>query len=184
MAAPGTPLARSAQLDRFLHATIGMEHDGMELSVLSVLARSGHDPGTEAARLAGLPRDKAADRLAATIADLLAGILLPAHARTVALCLVPLLPGQANPLLNALVPDGRLGRCMRNTLLAGAMLSAALVLGLLAGAAFWPNSHAGPPDASAGAAGTSGPSAVGQPGHHGADPRRPAQVRPAVVRTV
>ena len=182
MASPGTPPARSQQLDCFLHTTLRVKHNGTELSVLSMLARAGLDPWTEAARLASLPRDKAADRLAATIAGLLAGTLPPAYARMVAHCLVPVLPDPANPLLNALVADGRFGRCIRNMLLAGAMLSAALALGLQAGAAFWANSHAGPADASAGAAGTSRPSAVGQPDHHGVNAGRPAQVRPAVVR--
>lgn len=151
MASSGIFLTRRPQLDRFLHATIGTERNGMDLSVLSVLARLGKDPWTEAARLAGLPRAAAADSLAVTIAGLPAGSQSQAHARMVALCLVPLLPDQALP-----VPDTMAAIWYRNdrrtvTLLAGATLSAALALGLLTGASIWAISQAGPPGATAGA---------------------------------
>lgn len=46
MALPSIPLTRPSQLDRFLHATIGTERNGMDLSVLSVLARLGKAPWT------------------------------------------------------------------------------------------------------------------------------------------
>ena len=154
----------------------------MELSVLSVLARAGKDPSTEAARLASLPQDAAADSLAAAIAGLPAGSLPPAHARTVALCLVPLLPDQDHPVLDTFADGGRQGNCLVIPLLTGAAFVAALALWLLIGAAAWVISHAGPADPSAGAAGISRPSAVGQPGHHQAAPERPAQVHPAIVR--
>ena len=64
--------ARFSQLDTslndFLFATIGEEQSGMRLSVASALARRGFDPWTEAIRLAGLPRAKASEALAALIA--------------------------------------------------------------------------------------------------------------------
>lgn len=166
MASPGILLALPSQLDRFLHATIGTEPNGMDLSVLSVLARQGKDPWTEAARLARLPRAAAADSLAATIAGLPAGSQPQAHARMVALCLVPLLQNQACP-----VPDTMAASSYRNgrgtvTLLAGATLSAALALGLLTGATVWAILDAGPPDATAASMSppveqTSGPSPGG-----------------------
>ncbi len=129
----------------------------MDLSVLSVLARLGKDPWTEAARLAGLPRAAAADSLAAMISRLPAESRPQAHARGIALCLVPLLPDHAHP-----VPDTRAASRLHDdrrtvTLLAGATLSAALALGLLTGATIWATSQAGPPSAAAGATAASGP---------------------------
>ena len=182
--APSTPrFAPPPQLDCFLHATIGVERNGVNLSVLSLLARAGHDLWAEAARLAELPRDAAADSLANTFASLPAGSLPPAQARMIALCLVPLLPDQDHPAPDILGASRRLDRCMRVALLAGAMLSAALVLGLLVAAAVWDDSHAGPSDASAGGTVTARPSPVEEPGCRQAAPeRRPARVHPAIVR--
>ena len=45
--------------DAFLFESLGVEDNGMDLSVLSVLARAGVDPWAEAKRLAGLPRQAA-----------------------------------------------------------------------------------------------------------------------------
>ena len=87
-----------SQFDHFLHATIGRERNGMDLSVLSLLARVGHDPWAEAARLAGLPRAAAADSLAATMACLPGEGQARANAWSVALCLVPLLSGKNHPV--------------------------------------------------------------------------------------
>ena len=182
MASPGIPLARPPQLDRFLQANIGVERNGMELSVLSVLARAGKDPWVEAARLAGLSRDAAVDSLAATIACLPAGSLPATHARTVALCLVPLLPDQDHPALDTLTDHKWHDGYMRITLLTGAAFSAALAMWLLIGAAVWAISHAGAPDASAGETVISRPSPVEQPGHRQTAPGRPTRMHPAVVR--
>ena len=163
--APSAPrFAPSSQLDCFLHTTLRVEHNGMELSMLSLLARAGHDPWTEAARLACLSRAAAADSLAATIACLSAGSLPAAHARTVALCLVPLLPDQDHPALDTFADRTRHDGCMRITLRTGAAFSVALAMWLLIVAAIWAVSHAGLADTSAGAVGTNRSSAVGQPG--------------------
>jgi hypothetical protein len=54
-------------LDPFLFAEVGVEANGMALSVLSLFARQGCDPWQEAARLADLPRAQAAERLARLI---------------------------------------------------------------------------------------------------------------------
>ena len=43
----------------FLFESLGVEDNGMDLSVLSALARAGVDPWAEAKRLAGLPRQAA-----------------------------------------------------------------------------------------------------------------------------
>jgi hypothetical protein len=45
--------------DAFLFESLGVEENGMDLSVLSALARAGVDPWMEARRLATLPRQAA-----------------------------------------------------------------------------------------------------------------------------
>ena len=58
------------EFDRFLFASVGEEVDGVPLSVLSALARLELDPWDEAARLAHLTREAAADQLASMIGRL------------------------------------------------------------------------------------------------------------------
>ncbi len=58
------------EFDAFLFASVGEELDGLPLSVLSALTRLGLDPRDEAARLAHLTREAAADQLARMIARL------------------------------------------------------------------------------------------------------------------
>ena len=185
-AATGVRLMWPLQFDRFLHAIIERECNGTDLSVLSLLARVGHDPWAEAARLAGLPRAAAVDSLAATIACLPGESRTRAHARAVALYLLPLLPSKDHPAPGTPAAGRRQGSGVSGRLLAGAMLSAALALGLLIGAAVWAMFHAGPSVAivepSTGATITSKPLPIEQPGHRGADPKRPIQVRPVIVR--
>jgi hypothetical protein len=45
--------------DAFLFESLGVQENGMDLSVLSALARAGVDPWAEAKRLATLPRQNA-----------------------------------------------------------------------------------------------------------------------------
>ena len=85
-------LGRS-NLNGFLFADIGMESSGMPLSVISALARQGHDPWQEAGRLAKLPRAAAADRLARLTAFMPASLWPMPDATAVAGRLVALLPG-------------------------------------------------------------------------------------------
>lgn len=86
-------LARS-ELNRFLFAEIGVEANGMTLSVLSTLARLGIDPWQEAGRLAALPRTAAADGLARTIAAMPASRWSLPDASAIAARLVALLPAR------------------------------------------------------------------------------------------
>ena len=163
MAAPGVRLMWPLQFDRFLHATIGRERNGMDLSVLSLLARVGHDPWTEAARLAELPRAAAADSLAATIACLPGESRTRVHARMVALCLVPLLPGKDQPAQGTPAASRRQGSCMSGPQLTRAMLSATLALVLLIGTMAWAVAHVGPPGVPEGAMPTGKPASMGRP---------------------
>jgi len=53
--------------DAFLFESLGIEENGMDLSVLSALARAGVDPWAEATRLAALPRQAAISAIAAIL---------------------------------------------------------------------------------------------------------------------
>jgi hypothetical protein len=84
------------EFDDFLFAPIGEERNGMQLSVLSAMARLEVDPWQEAAELAGLPGAAAIERLASLIA------LLPDESSkhrdpgTIAARLIALLPRRAS----------------------------------------------------------------------------------------
>lgn len=148
---------RPSHLNRFLYATVWTEGNGMDMSVLSLLARSGKDPWAEAARLADLPTTSAADSLACTIAGLPRVGQAPAHAKTVALCLAALLPEQSDALPGAAVPTRR-ARHRAAALLTGTMLGLASALWVLIGTAVWAVSHPGGPGALVDAAAANEPS--------------------------
>ena len=88
---PEYSLGHSAYND-FLFGSLGQDAAGTEVTVLSALSRLGIDPWQEAARLAALPRDAAAEALAATILRLPDGTGLDTEAAKVAARLVALLP--------------------------------------------------------------------------------------------
>ncbi len=86
-----TTLQRS-DLNQFLFADIGTEANGTTLSVLSVFARRGSDPWTEAGRLAGLPKAEAADSLARMIAGMPNSLWTLQDAAAIAVRLIGMLP--------------------------------------------------------------------------------------------
>jgi hypothetical protein len=94
MATPAFFALTRSDLNPFLLAPIGEEHNGMTLSVFSGLARLDLDPWAEAERLAGLPGTRATEALALAIARM-SGCWLPADARRIAERLVLLLPKAA-----------------------------------------------------------------------------------------
>lgn len=81
-----------SEFNDFLFAPIGEDGSGMLISVLSGLARSDMDPWQEAAKLAQLPGETAAQRLAALIDALPDRAASYADPRTIATRLVALLP--------------------------------------------------------------------------------------------
>src|ERR1700712_5043890 len=83
-----------SDLNRFLFADVGVEANGMTLSVLSTLARSGMDPWDEAGRLARQPRPAAIEGLARLIATMPASLWPLADSTAIAARLVPLLPAR------------------------------------------------------------------------------------------
>jgi hypothetical protein len=60
-------LSMTDSYDAFLFELLGTEENGMELSVLSALARAGLDPWAEAKRLAALPRQAAIAAITAVL---------------------------------------------------------------------------------------------------------------------
>jgi hypothetical protein len=89
------PAARSVlgtEFDDFLFASIGEDCNGMQVSVLSGLARSDVDPWLEAAKLAQLPGETAAERLATFIGALPDRATPHPDSRTIATRLIALLP--------------------------------------------------------------------------------------------
>ena len=94
MTSSASPFGLRSDFDPFLSAPVGEEPNGMTLSVVSALARTGVDPWREAAELSRLPRRAATERLAALIAA------LPGAAPTG-------LPPGVVPGLIALLPTGQ-----------------------------------------------------------------------------
>ncbi|MDR3537033.1 MAG: hypothetical protein P4L71_11090 [Acetobacteraceae bacterium] len=94
-------------LNGFLFADVGIEASGMQLSVLSTLARVGVDPWQEAGRLAGLPRKAAIDALARIIATMPASLWPLPAATEIAARLVALLPTGGERAVAAPAPAGR-----------------------------------------------------------------------------
>jgi hypothetical protein len=95
---PATSIAFSKpELDDFLYAPIGMEQNGMQLSVLSALAQLGLDPWKEAAELSRLSMDGATQRLAVLIVRLPGGRWTLGEAGEIAQRLIDLLPSHSSP---------------------------------------------------------------------------------------
>jgi hypothetical protein len=94
-----------SKLNPFLFSEVGVEANGQQLSVVSLLAREGKDPWQEAARLAAMPIEVAVECLGRAIA-VMPGSPWPLPAATViAGRLVAMLPAQA-AVAAALRPAG------------------------------------------------------------------------------
>ena len=90
----------------FLYASVGEDKAGIELTVLSALARLGLDPWNEAARLANLPHAAAVQALAKSIALLPLGNWREADSPEIAARLVGRLPAAGTPLIAATSSEG------------------------------------------------------------------------------
>ena len=84
----------SSRYDHFLFAPICDEANGMQLSVLSALARMDVDPWEEAARLAVMPRAIVEKILVSTLDRVLGKSWNPSETEVIAARLVQLLPHQ------------------------------------------------------------------------------------------
>ena len=129
-ALPGQGGSLLPHLNGFLHSAVGTERNGMELSVLSLLARSGKDPWAEAARLARMPSATAAESLADVIAGVPGDDWSRAEALVIAQHLVTLLVPQVASRVAVPVGVRAWDREMVKLML-GSLLGAALALTIL-----------------------------------------------------
>ena len=83
-----------SDLNGFLFADVGVEANGMTLSVLSTLARLGMDPWDEASRLARQPKSTATEALARMITAMPTSLWPLPDAMAIAARLVALLPSR------------------------------------------------------------------------------------------
>jgi hypothetical protein len=95
----------NSEFNEFLFALVGQEKSGMQLTVLSALARLGFDPWREAARLSELTKEAATSALAATISALPEGDWKGLSSRSIAVRLVDRLPKHVSPPAKS--PQGR-----------------------------------------------------------------------------
>ena len=119
-----------SEFDAFLFAPIGEDRNGLPLSIVSLLARLDLDPWQEAARLAGLPMEAAAQKLASLLAALPVPSLKPADAPTIATRLIALLPRRTDPAARALGMV-RVGATVHPRILTDAILFAIWLIWLL-----------------------------------------------------
>src|ERR1700691_5513013 len=90
----GSVFSPGSEFDDFLLSPIGDDNNGMQLSVLSALARLDVDPWEQAATLAQLPADAATQKLACMLAALPPGPSVRPDSATIAARLILLLPGR------------------------------------------------------------------------------------------
>ncbi len=88
-----------SEFDDFLFAPIGNDMNGMQLSVLSALARLNIDPWLEAATLARLPKAIAAEKLGSLITQLPGGLSACSDPITTGARLIARLPSGAKSKL-------------------------------------------------------------------------------------
>jgi hypothetical protein len=88
--------ALSSEFDAFLFAPIGEDRNGMALSVVSALGRMDLDPWREAATLAGLPAETAAQKLASLLDPLYSVSSKLGELHATATRLIALLPRKAH----------------------------------------------------------------------------------------
>ena len=95
--------------NRFLFAPVCEEANGMQLSVLSALARMDVDPWEEATRLAAMPTAIAERTLVSTLDRVLGKNSNPSEMKVVAARLVQLLPQRGEGVTIAPTAGARLG---------------------------------------------------------------------------
>jgi hypothetical protein len=99
----------SSRYDHFLFAPICEEAHGMQLSVLSALARMDVDPWEEATRLAAMPTAIAERTLVSTLDRVLGKNSNPSEMKVVAARLVQLLPQRGEGVTIAPTAGARIG---------------------------------------------------------------------------
>jgi hypothetical protein len=110
MKSPASSFGLGAEFDDFLFAPIAEDRNGLPLSVVSLLGRMDLDPWQEAAVLAALPAEAAAQRLTSLLGRLPGPPLQQPDPGTIVARLVALLPRRPDPntLSSAIIRSGRL----------------------------------------------------------------------------
>ena len=99
---------KNSGLNEFLFAEVGNEVNGSPLTILSVLARLGMDPWTEAARLTRMPKAAFIDCLTNCISQMPLCPQALLEARATAARLFTLLPSPVlSPRMRQIIPSGR-----------------------------------------------------------------------------
>ena len=121
-----------SEFNEFLFAFVGEEKNGLQLTVLSALARLGLDPWGEAARLSQLPCETATRALTAAIAGLPEGDWKVSDSRSIAARLVNFLPRRgtpsAGPSQGTSIEDRKSKSDARKWLVWGALAAAVFIL--------------------------------------------------------
>src|SRR6202048_190457 len=99
----------TSKYDHFLFAPICEEANGMQLSVLSALARMDVDPWEEATRLAAMPKAIAERALVSTLDRVLGKNRTPSETEVIAARLVQLLPRRGEGVTMAPSQTARVG---------------------------------------------------------------------------
>jgi hypothetical protein len=102
-------LSVTSRYNQFLYAPICEEANGMQLSVLSALARMDVDPWEEATRLAAMPKAIAVRTLASTVGRVLGKSRNPSEMEVIAARLVHLLPQPGQGVAIAPTETARVG---------------------------------------------------------------------------
>jgi hypothetical protein len=95
-----------SEFNDFLFAFVGEEKSGLQLTVLSALARLGFDPWEEAARLSELSQESATSALTEAIAGLPEGDWKTSESRSIATRLVDRLPRRRSSVASSRDSDG------------------------------------------------------------------------------
>jgi hypothetical protein len=98
MTYPKSSTLPPSEFDGFLLSNVGIQPNGMPLTVLSLLARIGVDPWNEAERLSVLPNELAVSWLAKAISRCPPDSVAPSNATVLASDLVDRLPGASDKL--------------------------------------------------------------------------------------
>jgi hypothetical protein len=99
----------TSRYNQFLYAPICEKANGMQLSVLSALARMDVDPWDEATRLAAIPKAIAVRTLASTVGRVLGKSRNPSEMEVIAARLVQLLPQRGEGATVAQTETARVG---------------------------------------------------------------------------
>lgn len=121
---------KNSDLNAFLFSNVGTELNGSDLTILSILARLGQDPWSEAGRLSRLPRTAAIDWLAERIARMPLTAAGLSEARATAARLILLLPTGGSAPVGTVRADAAAMKTPRWVMIA--VISSALALGFAA----------------------------------------------------